>query len=118
MPNLIEEVESVGRSDFKAFVGAIKIVIAHMLKWDHQPAKRGDSWTDSIEEHRARATLDLEDSPSYTSRLNEAIERAHRLARFKASRETGLPLSTFSESCPYSWDEIMTRPHRLYDERG
>jgi hypothetical protein len=113
--NLIDEVESLGRSDFKGFVSAFEIVIAHMLKWDHQPERRSRSWQGSILEHRRRIDDELEDSPSYSARIDEAIRRAYRTAVARALRETELPLEAFPSECPYDWDEIMNREHLLDD---
>ena len=80
IPNLVDEVESLGRSDFKALVRAIEIVLIHMLKWDHQPKRRTRSWELSIAEHRRRIARELSDSPSYHHRLAEAyLNDAKRL---------------------------------------
>lgn len=111
--NLIDEVEDLGRSAFKGFVSSIEIVIAHMLKWDFQPERRSRSWQGSIVEHRRRIEDELEDSPSYSARIEEAIARAYRTAAPLAVRETGLPLQTFPSTCPYSWDDLMNREHEL-----
>lgn len=111
--NLIDEVESLGRSDFKSFVSAIEIVIAHMLKWDYQPARRGPSWIGSIDEHRARIEQELADSPSYKARIEEAMRRAYRPARAIASRETGLDVGSLPRECPYSWNDVVDREHGL-----
>jgi hypothetical protein len=111
--NLIDEVESLGRSDFKGFVSAIEVVLIHMLKWDHQPPKRSPSWQKSIVEHRRRIEAELEDSPSYAARIDDAVRRAYRTAPAVAARQTRLPLSQFPDHCPYDWQEITTRPHEL-----
>jgi hypothetical protein len=111
--NLIDEVESLGRSDFKSFVSAFEIVIAHMLKWDFQPERRSNSWIASIVEHRIRISQELEDSPSYTGRVEEALRRAWRPARARASIETDLPLRRLPTELPYSFDDIMNREHEL-----
>ena len=115
MENLIDEVESLGRSDFKGFVSAIEVVIAHMLKWDFQSDRRSPSWIGSIDEHRARIEQELADSPSYKSRIDEALARAYRPARGRASADTRLPLSAFPTDCPYVWADIMARDHLLAD---
>ncbi len=111
--NLLDEVESLGRSAFRSFVSAIEIVIAHMLKWDHQPERRSRSWQGSILEHRRRIEDELEDSPSYSARIEEAIAKAYRTAAPRAVRESSLPLETFPTACPYNWDDIMNREHEL-----
>jgi len=115
LDNLIDEVGSLGRSDFNAFVSAIRIVLLHMLKWDIQIDYRTRSWANSIEGHRDRVVQDLEDSPSYKSRLDEAVRKAYRQARYEASSETRLPLASYPKDCPFTFDEIMTREHHLRD---
>jgi hypothetical protein len=111
--NLIDEVESLGRSDFKRLVSAFEIVIAHMLKWDFQPEPRSNSWLASIEEHRDRISQELADSPSYKSRVEEAARRAWRPARARAAAETDLPLKAFPADLPYSATDILKREHEL-----
>jgi Domain of unknown function DUF29 len=110
---LIDEVESLGRSEFRSFVSAIEVVLIHMLKWDFQPQRRTASWIASIVEHRRRIESELEDSPSYSARRDEAVRRAYRTAPIAAARETRLPISTFPADCPYSWSEIVDRDHAL-----
>ena len=113
MDNLLDEVESLGRSDFNAFVGAFEILIAHMLKWDHQPSYRTNGWIASIDEHRSRVEYDLLDSPSYRRRVDDAIARAYRPGRALAAKETQLDLRTFPQTCPYDFATLMTREHEL-----
>ena len=111
--NLLDEVASLGRSDFKGFVSAIEIVLLHMLKWDQQPERRSPSWSYSILEHRRRIAQELADSPSYKSRIEEAVARAYETAPAAAARETGLQLRTFPASCPYTWADITERSFEL-----
>lgn len=111
--NLIDEVEGLGKSDFKGFVSAIEIVLLHMLKWEHQPAFQSKSWAQSIDEHRERITWELQDSPSYKARLEEAVFKAYQGARYRAETQTGLSRRTFPVECPYDWTEIMTRELRF-----
>ncbi len=113
--NLIDEVESLGRSDFASFASAIEIVLVHMLKWDVQPAKRTPSWVASIEEHRRRIDQSLQDNPSYKPRIPEAVTRAWRTAPAKAAGEANLRLEDFPAENPYDWAAITTRPHQLPD---
>ena len=113
LPNVIDEIEAVGRSEFRSFKSNIEIVLVHLLKWDYQTAKRGLSWENSIGEHRDRIRDDLEDSASMERKRDEAVAAAYRLARRKASRETRLPVKTFPEACPYSWEQIMDAPYEL-----
>ena len=113
LENLAEEIESLGKSQFASLVSALRIVLLHMLKFDHQPERRSRSWLVSIATHRVAAADEIEESPGLKSRLDDAVERAYRRARLEASGETGLALRTFPETCPYSLDEIMNRPFAI-----
>jgi Domain of unknown function DUF29 len=50
--HLAEELEGMARSDRRALGNHLKNLLLHLLKWAYQPAKRGPSWQDSIEEAR------------------------------------------------------------------
>ena len=113
--HLLEEVEGLARSNFDSFKSAIRIVLIHMLKWDIQTNYRSRSWANSIDGHRVRVTEALEESPSYKSRIKDAVTKAYKRARYDASKETRLPLKHFPELCPFTFDEIMTREHHLRD---
>ncbi len=105
--NIIEEIESMGRSERRELVNRLVVLLLHLLKWRYQPAFRGQSWRLSIKEQRIRLTAHLADNPSLKSRLDDAMLEAYRLAAIEAERETGLSESHFPAVCPFSFDQIM-----------
>src|SRR5438309_11900360 len=107
--NLAEEIESLGREQFNKLASALRVLMLHMLKWDHQPERRSRSWSLSIKRERLDLDDILADNPGLSSRISEATERAYRLARLEAAKETTLDEDEFPETCPYSWDEIVAR---------
>jgi hypothetical protein len=111
--NLAEEIESLGREQFNKLESALRVLLLHILKWDHQPGKRTRSWTLSIKEQRLMVRRVLDDNPGLKSRRNEALTLAYELARVRAARETKLSESRFPVECPYSWDEIVSREFSL-----
>ena len=113
LPNVIDEIEALGKAEFHSFRSNIKIVLTHILKWEFQPGKRSRSWATSVGNHRDRIEENLDDSPSLKARRDEAVDAAYVMARRKATRETGLPLSDFPEVCPYSWEQIMDASYEL-----
>ncbi len=115
--NLAEEVESVGRSEFRAFTSAIELVIFHMMKWDYQPEKQGRSWRKSINDQRKGIRKLLNDNPSFKSRIGEAIESAYDGIPDDIEEETTIPAHRLPQTCPYGWDEIMTRLHDVDPDR-
>lgn len=109
LENIAEEIESLGREQFSKLASFYRIILLHILKWDHQPSKRTPSWAGSIAVHRAGAEDVLEDNPGLKNRIDEAFARGYRVARLQAAKETGLPLRRFPSECPYSHQEMMER---------
>ena len=112
--NLAEEIESVGRSEFKRLVSVHAPIQLHMLKWQFQPGQCSASCAISIATHRHHVIEVIGDNPRLKSRLDAAFERAYRQARLDALRETGLASTTFPAACPFTRDEAMSRPF-LYE---
>jgi hypothetical protein len=112
--NIAEELGDVATSEYNSLRSALTIVLLRLLKWDHQPERRSRSWDNSVEEHRGRVLEVLDDSPGLKPRLPEAIGAAYKGARARASTQTDRPRTAFSPDCPYTLDEIMTRPF-VYD---
>jgi hypothetical protein len=116
--DLTDEVESLAKRDFRKLRSHLRIILLHMLKWDWQPERRDVSWRKSINASRERVWGELASSPSFRPRLEEAIAQLFTSARLAAWDETGVfKLEREPEKCPYSWDEIMFRPHELDADR-
>lgn len=104
--HLIDEIESMGRSERKELVNRLVILMLHLLKWRYQPALRGNSWRLSIKEQRIRLSSHLDDNPSLKAYLDEAIVRAYRLAVIEAEKQTGLSTATFPAQCPFTFADM------------
>jgi hypothetical protein len=111
LENVIEEIESLGKRDFLSFTSAIFRLTQHLLKWQYQPEKRTASWRATIREQRRRIRRMVEQSPSLESerRLAEALFKGYEDGRDAAADETGLPLVTFPEECPYTWEQLTDK---------
>ena len=108
--NLADEIADVGRREYDKLESDLARIVQHLLKWDHQPTRRGRSWMNTIKEHRRRVERQLRLSPSLKSVLAEVLEEAFARGRGDALIETNLPDDAFPIAETYSWDEIMTRP--------
>jgi uncharacterized damage-inducible protein DinB len=50
--NLAEEIESMGKSGQRAVESDLRNILLHLLKWQYQPERRGNSWRLSIRDGR------------------------------------------------------------------
>ena len=50
---IAEEIDDVGEEQYDKLESALRVLMLHLLKWDHQPDRRSRSWTLSIREHRS-----------------------------------------------------------------
>ncbi|MFZ1640167.1 MAG: DUF29 domain-containing protein [Candidatus Contendobacter sp.] len=104
--NIAEEIESMGRREKHSIRSYLFNVIMHLLKWRHQPERRGTSWKISIRNGRHQIISLLEESPSLKPQLETLVAKEYPLARENAADETGLPLTAFPEQCPFTVDQI------------
>ncbi|MGC8475145.1 MAG: DUF29 domain-containing protein [Acetobacteraceae bacterium] len=107
LAHIAEEIESMGRTEKRELVSRLAVLLLHLLKWRHQPGRRGASWRATIRIQRRELTTHLADNPSLKNRLGEAIALAYGNAAIAAGGETGLPDATFPPLCPWSFEQIM-----------
>lgn len=108
IPNLLEEIESMGGNERRELENRLEILFIHLLKWQHQPARRGNSWRLTINEQRRRITRRLNRSPSLKNQLNDILVDAYDESRYGAERETGLALDTFPVACPWCFEQAIS----------
>lgn len=104
--NIIEEIESMGRSEKRELESRLAVLLQHLLKWQYQPARRGKSWELTIKWQRMDFLKVLRDNPGLKSKLAGILLDAYQTAVVKASEETGYDEKVFPSVCPWSFDEI------------
>lgn len=107
IPNLIEEIESMGKSEKRELKTRLIVLLMYLLKWQYQPEKRSESWRSTISEQRICIETLLEDSPSLQPLLAEVFADCYQKARLKASDETGIKLNFFPQESPFTLEEIL-----------
>lgn len=114
--HIAEEIETIGRIELRSLRSAIRTLMLHMMKWDHQRSKRSTSWVYSIRNARFKLGLELRDSPSLKSKLAQAIEDAYPEARHGAARQMRIDEDRLPETCPYTMADLLDRPFTI--DRG
>ncbi len=105
--HLAEELDGMARSEQRALESRLEVLLMHLLKWRHQPERRGRSWRNTVRIQRVRLRKLLRDSLSLTPKLPEVFEGAYWTARLEASTETGLDEAAFPETCPFTLEQVL-----------
>ena len=107
LANLAEEIESLGHEQAHAVESHLAILLMHLLKWRYQPTRRSRSWRLSIRNARIEMRKRLRRSPSVRPELPTILLDAYTDARKLAMDDTGLPLATFPETCPWNLEQLQ-----------
>jgi hypothetical protein len=105
--HLAEEIESSGNEPRHAVRRHLLVLLWHLLTWAYQPDHRGPSWLTSIGNARAEIADRLEDQLSLRPLVPALLASAYGRARRLAAAETGLPLATFPEVCPWPLAQVL-----------
>jgi hypothetical protein len=106
--HLAGEIEDVGKSEQRELASRMAVLLAHLLKWQHQPERRGASWEKTIKAQRKDIRYALGESPSLEPKLQEPawLDVVWTRAVAQAVNETGL--DAFPEVCPWAVrDEVL-----------
>ena len=105
--HIADEVEDVGKSEQRELETRMAFLLAHLLKWKYQPARRGARWEVPIREQRKAVDRLIKKTPSLKAEFTdpEWREAVWSEALLDAAKETDL--QTFPDICPWSFEQIM-----------
>jgi hypothetical protein len=104
--HLSEYLADMAKRDRREVASRLTTLLAHLLKWEYQPAHRSNSWRATIDEQQHELQMLLE-SRTLLNHANAALSKAYKHAARRAALETGLPETTFPTECPFSLDVIL-----------
>ncbi|HAZ43618.1 MAG TPA: DUF29 domain-containing protein [Cyanobacteria bacterium UBA11369] len=108
--NLIEEIESMGRSEKKELKSRLIVLIEHLLKlmyWEAEKAYNARGWRNTIVEQRRQIGLSLEDSPSLRPLLGEMFPDCYCIAREDTLRKYQLSSDLFPTEPPFTLEDVL-----------
>lgn len=106
--HIADEIEDVGKREQRALASCMAALLAHLLKWQYQPERRGASWEKTIKAQRKEIAYALGEFPSLAPKLQEArwLDMVWARAVAQAVGETGL--DCFPDECPWAVaDEVL-----------
>jgi hypothetical protein len=106
LPNLSEFLADMAGRDRREVESRLVVLMAHLLKWEHQPDHRSRSWKATIVEQRQ----ELDRHAGRGVLRNHAIAvlgAVYPNAVERAAVETGLPPDRFPSECPYTFEQLL-----------
>lgn len=107
LEHIAEEIESMGVSHKREIRSRLRVLLTHLLKWQMQREFRSGSWRGTIRTQRREIAAVLDDAPSLRNVILEHLPGIHEWAVENAADETGLPPSSFPQTCPFTPDQIL-----------
>ena len=107
LEHLAEEIESLGKRDRRAVESYLEVILLHLLKWAYQSERRGRSWEKSLLQARHRLAKLLRENPSLANQVPAFLDEGYHHAQHLAAIGTGLPLTTFPETCPWTGRQVL-----------
>ncbi len=106
-PNLQEHLEAMALRDRKKVESRLAILIAHVLKWTHQPEKRTPSWRGTIIEQRHRLNKTA-GTGALRKHAEVVLADCYADAVEMAIEETKLTAETFPAECPWTLEQLLS----------
>src|SRR5437879_6010914 len=106
--HLGEYLADMARRDRREVESRLAILIAHLLKWTKQTAKRSRSWRRTIVVQRQELVRQVERGV-LRNHAEAALPKLYAAAVEQVVTETGLPAETFPDACPYTLDQVLSQ---------
>ncbi len=107
--HLADEIEDVGKSERRELGSRMAVLMAHLLKWQFQPARRGASWRRTIELQRGEIDYILKkEAPSLKTKFDDPVwmRLVWKKALAHAVSDTGLDI--FPTVCPWHLEDVLS----------
>ena len=105
--HLGEYLAAMARRDRREIASRLTILIAHVLKWIHQPDNRSKSWRRTVIVQRQELVDQLESS-TLRNHAETVLSEAYANAVEQAAAETDLDEGTFPAHCPWTLDQLLS----------
>ena len=105
--HIADEVEDVGKSEERELESRMAILLAHLLKWQFQPERRGSSWEVTLSAQREAVARRLRKTPSLKPELAdpEWLRIVWGDAVAQAEKETAL--TDLPRACPWTMHQVL-----------
>ena len=104
-----DELESLGKRDWRELGSRLEVLMMHLLKWCYQPdrCEYSHRWYDTILEQRGQIQSLVDDDPSLHAHVEALLGQRYARARRRASGETEFSGTRFPQACPWNAAQVL-----------
>jgi len=106
--HIAEEVEDVGKSEQRELMSHMVVLLAHLLKWEYQPERRGASWEKTIKAQRIEIAFNIKETPSLKTRLENEAWQQVVWAKAVSAAVAETDLDIFPEESPWTMQQVLS----------
>lgn len=108
LESLIEELESLGRSEFNKIRSLLRQIVIHLLLleyWEQEYERNHRHWQAEIIAFRDDLSHEL--TTSLKNKLIQELDSIYKVSVNLVSKKTGLSQNIFPPTCPYSFEQLL-----------
>jgi hypothetical protein len=105
--HIADEIEDVGKSEQRELANRMAVLLKHLIKWQFQPERRGNSWLRTIKEQRKGIARRLRRTPSLSVCLNDPEWWADAWGDAVSAASSEAGLGDLPEDCPWPGVKIL-----------
>lgn len=106
--HIAEEVEDVGKSEQRELMSHMVVLLAHLLKWEYQPERRGAIWEKTIKAQRIEIAFNIKETPSLKTRLESEAWQQVVWAKAVSAAVAETDLDIFPEESPWTMQQVLS----------
>ena len=107
LDHLAEYLSDMARRDRLEVESRLIVLMAHLLKWSHQPDQRSRSWRTTVIEQRQELRR-LAGRGVLRSHAEQVLGAVYPEPVERAAAEIGSSPARFLDECPYTLDQLLT----------
>lgn len=108
LPNLIEEIEAMGKSDKREVESRLTVILEHLLKFRQEPKSRArNHWRRTVQIKQIDLARLLRENHTLRTQINNFIDDAYQDARKLAATGINRTITTIPPTCPWAATELL-----------
>jgi hypothetical protein len=105
-PHLKEYLTDMARRDRREVQSRLVVLVAHLLKWTHQPERRSGSWRATIIAQQQELVEDAS-SGALRNHAEAILSKAYSQAVKQAAAEMDVAAESLPADCPYTVEQLL-----------